>query len=85
MVIATAGVIIVFSGLAAEDITAMGEATTTREAIMAGLVIGAIAVTEAGLEENTVEGVNTAVATTAAGMVIMVADTAGIMAVDIIS
>jgi hypothetical protein len=85
MVIATAGVIIVFSGLAAEDITAMGEATTTREAIMAGLVIGAIAVTEAGLEENTVAGVNTAVATTAAGMVIMVADTAGIMAVDIIS
>ncbi len=76
MDIATAGGIIAFSVLAAEDITATDEAITMREAIMAGPIIEAIVVTEAGHEENPVAAAKTTVVLTAM-------DAAGIMAADV--
>ena len=85
MDIATAGGIIAFSVRAAEDITATDEATTMREAIMAGPIIETIVVTEAGHEENTAAAANTTVAITAMDAAgIMAADTAGIAVVDVV-
>lgn len=86
MDIAMAGVIIAFSVLVAEDITATDEATIMRQAIMADQIIEGIVVTEADGEKNIVAAANTTVgATTMDAVMIMAEDTAVITVADMVT